>query len=216
MNVNKPLRVVLGLVAIVSIGLGVLLIRGWDESASDASRRSSGTDALLEENQALEPTNALAGAISPARPIFLAETKGPRAQGSQAFFEPIAILPVDEAFPFDYWWKEGRLGLRWQVKDGYYLYRDRFLLTDVDGESISLPLPEGRLERDPYFGDVYVLETPIDLELALGESMAQSDIQAQERSGPRGGFEVTYQGCAKQGYCYPPQKRLISVAERSR
>jgi len=216
MDVNKPLRVVLGLVAIVSIGLGALLIRGWDESASDASSRSSDTEAPHEENQALEPTHPMTGAISPARPIFPSETKGSRAQGSKAFFEPIAILPVDEAFPFDYWWKEGRLGLRWQVKEGYYLYRDRFLLRDVDGESISLPLPEGRLERDPYFGDVYVLETPIDLELALGESMAQSDLQAQERSGPSGGFEVTYQGCAKRGYCYPPQKRLISVAEQSK
>ena len=216
MDVNNPSQIVLGLIAIVSIGLGVLLIRGWDESVSDASLRSSDTDAPLEQNQALEPTNPLSEPTSPARPIFLSETKGPLVQGSQAFFEPIAILPVDEAFPFDYWWKEGRLGLRWQVKDGYYLYRDRFLLTDADGESISMPLPEGRLERDPYFGDVYVLETPIDLELTLGKPTEHSDIQTQELSGTSGGLEVTYQGCAKQGYCYPPQKRAISVAERSR
>jgi thiol:disulfide interchange protein len=216
MDVNKPLHIVLGLTAIVSIGLGALLTRGWDESASDASLHFSDTDASLGENQAKESINPSAEAISRARPIFLSETKGTLAQGDQAFFEPITILPVDEAFPFDFWWQEGRLGLRWQVKDGYYLYRDRFLLTASDGESISLPLPEGRLERDPYFGDVYVLEAPIDLELALGKPIEQSYLQAQERLGPSGGFEVTYQGCAKQGYCYPPQKRLISVADRSR
>jgi len=147
---------------------------------------------------------------------FCLKLKGLWPRATRLFFEPITILPVDEAFPFDFWWQEGRLGLRWQVKDGYYLYRDRFLLTASDGESISLPLPEGRLERDPYFGDVYVLEAPIDLELALGKPIEQSYLQAQERLGPSGGFEVTYQGCAKQGYCYPPQKRLISVADRSR
>ena len=66
------------------------------------------------------------------------------------------ILPVDEAFPFDHLYDRDQLIFRWQTVEGHYLYRHRFALHGASGETISLQLPEGKLEKDPYFGDVYI------------------------------------------------------------
>lgn len=204
--VNKRLQVVLGLVVIVSIGLGAALQRGQGiETTHETLNALDSVDQVVQQ-QAWVETPSSDRATTQKRPNFLDEA----SQVAGSLGSTSKILPVDDAFPFDYWWKDGRLGLRWQVRDGYYLYRSRFTLTDPSGESISLPLPQGRLEEDPYFGDVYVLEAPIEIELTLrdSEKFKESDKKSQQVTSAH--YEVAYQGCAKQGYCYPPQKRLIS------
>ena len=113
------------------------------------------------------------------------------------------ILPVDEAFPFDHLHDRDQLILRWQTVDGHYLYRHRFALHGATGETISLQLPEGKLEKDPYFGDVYIFESPLEVSVDLNRLMVNGEAGAR--------FRVTYQGCAKMGYCYPPQQRLIEI-----
>ena len=114
------------------------------------------------------------------------------------------ILPVDEAFPFDHLRDRDQLILRWQTVEGHYLYRHRFALHGASGETISLQLPEGKLEKDPYFGDVYIFESPLEVSVDLKRLMADGE------AGTR--FRVTYQGCAKMGYCYPPQQRAIEIS----
>ena len=114
------------------------------------------------------------------------------------------ILPVDEAFPFDHLRDRDQLILRWQTVEGHYLYRHRFALHGASGETISLQLPEGKLEKDPYFGDVYIFESPLEVSVDLNRLMANGE------AGTR--FRVTYQGCAKMGYCYPPQQRSIEIS----
>ena len=114
------------------------------------------------------------------------------------------ILPVDEAFPFDHLRDRDQLILRWQTVEGHYLYRHRFALHGASGETISLQLPEGKLEKDPYFGDVYIFESPLEVLVDLNRLMANGE------AGTR--FRVTYQGCAKMGYCYPPQQRSIEIS----
>ncbi len=113
------------------------------------------------------------------------------------------ILPVDEAFPFDHLHDRDQLILRWQTVEGHYLYRHRFALLGASGETISLQLPEGKLEKDPYFGDVYIFENPLEVSVDMNQLMVDGEAGARLR--------VTYQGCAKIGYCYPPQRRLIEL-----
>ena len=95
------------------------------------------------------------------------------------------ILPVDEAFPFDHLRDRDQLILRWQTVEGHYLYRHRFALHGASGETISLQLPEGKLEKDPYFGDVYIFESPLEVSVDLNRLMANGE------AGTR--FRVTYQ-----------------------
>ena len=113
------------------------------------------------------------------------------------------ILPVDEAFPFDHLYDRDQLILRWQTVEGHYLYRHRFALLGASGEIISLQLPEGKLEKDPYFGDVYIFENPLEVSVDMNQLMVNGEAGAR--------FRVTYQGCAKIGYCYPPQQRSIEI-----
>ncbi|MEO0888902.1 MAG: protein-disulfide reductase DsbD domain-containing protein, partial [Pseudomonadota bacterium] len=46
-----------------------------------------------------------------------------------------SFVPVDQAFPFNYYQQDGKLMLDWQVRDGYYLYQERL---SVAGEKVSL------------------------------------------------------------------------------
>ncbi len=113
------------------------------------------------------------------------------------------ILLVDEAFPFDYLRDRDQLILRWQTVEGHYLYRHRFAIYRASGEAISLQLPDGQLEKDPYFGDVYIFEKPLEISVDLNRLMVNGEEDPH--------YRVTYQGCARMGYCYPPQQRLIEI-----
>ena len=106
------------------------------------------------------------------------------------------ILSADEAFRFEVF-KEGlRLRIFWQIMPGYFLYRDKIEILH-DGKAQGIQLPQGILRQDEVFGEVMVLEGLIELQTALPEG--------QE-------LEVRYQGCAEQGFCYPPQKKELTAA----
>ena len=141
----------------------------------------------------------------PSSNVSIGETTGSRnalellLQGE----DESRILPVDEAFPFDYLRDRDQLILRWQTVEGHYLYRHRFAIHRASGEAISLQLPDGQLEKDPYFGDVYIFERPLEFSVDLNRLMVNGEEDPH--------YRVTYQGCARMGYCYPPQQRLIEI-----
>ena len=67
------------------------------------------------------------------------------------------FVPVDQAFPFNYYQQDDKLMLDWQVRDGYYLYQERL---SVAGEKVSLgelQMEEGTPHKDEFFGDVHIL-----------------------------------------------------------
>ena len=103
------------------------------------------------------------------------------------------ILPVDEAFRFGHIEEADRISLFWQVHPGHFLYRDK-LSVDIDGESQEVSLAEGRWYLDETFGRVRVLEGFVSTNIQLTQ----------------GGVSVYYQGCAAQGYCYPPQVKHLN------
>lgn len=110
------------------------------------------------------------------------------------------ILPVDEAFRFGSYEDSNGIHLFWQVMPGYYLYRGKISVNQ--GEStLPVPLPAGEQRMDEVFGEVMVLEGLI--EVSIPRPAGQQPVQ------------VSYQGCAEKGYCYPPQKKLLN-AEKSR
>ena len=92
----------------------------------------------------------------------------------------------------------GRYTAQWRIADGYYLYRDKTALA-ADGEGVALDKPRGEMINDPFFGDTEIWRRQVAVHF---ESAART-------------AELTWQGCADAGLCYPPitrQVRLDDVA----
>ena len=93
--------------------------------------------------------------------------------------------------------------INWQIKPGYFLYRDRINISEQT-ESIShlglIRFPASTTKTDKQ-GKVYniyrdQLSLPVSI---LGEQPGESLIN------------VNFQGCADDGFCYPPETRQIKL-----
>ncbi|MBE0484567.1 protein-disulfide reductase DsbD [Marinobacter sp.] len=112
------------------------------------------------------------------------------------------FLPVDEALPFNHRTDDGAVILSWNIAPEHYLYKSRIQVTPVT-EGVTLGEPEfslpGTLTEDEFFGEMMVFFDPVEARVAvnLPEGVREAELQ------------VTYQGCAKAGLCYPPQTRDV-------
>jgi thiol:disulfide interchange protein DsbD len=136
-----------------------------------------------------------AGAAGPAteqpRRSLLSFLTGNGAAGQQAF------LPPGEAFKTRAWRDGERVVLEWEIAPGYYLYRDKFGVS-ADGAELPASFPAGEIIHDEAFGDVEVLFNAASTTVV-----------------PPPGVDTLvarYQGCAKDGICYPPEKWTVTLA----
>jgi thiol:disulfide interchange protein DsbD len=115
------------------------------------------------------------------------------------------FLPPEQAFRLSAS-AEGseRVRLTWVIAPGYYLYRDRIKVSG-GGEHASLgaaQLPAGQVKSDEYFGKQVVYHNELVATVPVQRTLA----------GPVDlSVDVTYQGCAEAGLCYPPITRNLSV-----
>ena len=115
------------------------------------------------------------------------------------------FLPVDDAFQLRVSMQPNRVILaRWDISDGYYLYRHQFdvRLDALDsGAMLGDPrTPSGVAKRDEFFGDVEVYYGSIAMQIPVVGTL------------PDGAeIHIDYQGCADAGLCYPPETRSFSV-----
>ena len=99
---------------------------------------------------------------------------------------------------------DGQLHLNWDIKPGYYLYKNKFSAA-TDNPDISFrnfSFPTGKVKEDPAFGQV---EVYYDQNSASG-LIAFSDVNLQEFN-----LNVAYQGCKEDSVCYPPIKKILSI-----
>ncbi len=128
-----------------------------------------------------------------------------RLGDSNAFGSEQEFLHPDEAFQFTHVLEaNGTLRLNWDIADGYYLYRDKF-----GAESDATDLVVGELERppgimkdDPDFGHVAIYKNVARLSVPIVVSAGTP------ASAP---LQISYQGCAEDGICYPPIKKSVEV-----
>ncbi len=95
--------------------------------------------------------------------------------------------------------------MRMTPAPGYYLYRDKtsFRLIDADGVTLAAPrFPEGKPHRDEHFGEVTVYFDQVEIPLPV----TRRNTRAQTLT-----LEVSFQGCLKDGICYPPMTRTLVV-----
>jgi thiol:disulfide interchange protein DsbD len=115
------------------------------------------------------------------------------------------FLPADQAFRFAAL-AEGTDGVRldWQIAEGYYLYRGRIKVTTPSARAQlgATQLPAGQIKNDEYFGkqEVYHHELIATVPVARARD-GSFDLPLQ----------VTYQGCAEAGLCYPPITKMVTV-----
>jgi len=109
------------------------------------------------------------------------------------------FVPVDQAFTFDFKQQGNQVTLNWQIRPGYYLYRQQIKLVPQQATLGAFTLPEGLSHKDEFFGEVAIFKQQLNLQVPLQQAAANASLS------------VTYQGCAEAGFCYPPETRTIPL-----
>ena len=131
------------------------------------------------------------------------------AEGAPTFVDSGSeFLPVSKAFIPNLVLKDSaRVEVTWFIEGGYYLYKHRFKVTPITKEVrveelIILP---GLRKVDEWFGEVEVYYSTAQLGFSLDGLQSSESVE----------FELSYQGCAEAGLCYPPvtQRYVLSNGE---
>lgn len=133
------------------------------------------------------------------RIILLLITLLPVGAQADLFGQQKGFVPVDQAFGFDFSQQANTVTLRWQVKQGYYLYRQKISVEARDASLGSWQLPQGKPHRDEFFGDSEIYPQDITLSVPITATQHTPTLI------------VTYQGCAAAGFCYPPETKTVPL-----
>ena len=112
------------------------------------------------------------------------------------------FVPVEQAYNLTVVVEDQRLLLNWTIRDGYYLYRERFKFESMDA-GVVLAAPQfasGLVKWDDYFEkelEVYYGQTSVELPFTTDASRLSLQIESQ--------------GCADAGLCYPPHKQWLDI-----
>ncbi|MGP3594099.1 protein-disulfide reductase DsbD [Vagococcus sp. WN89Y] len=109
------------------------------------------------------------------------------------------FVPADQAFVFDFSQHQHELTLNWQVKEGYYLYRQQIRVTPAQATIGPLRLPKGDMHEDEFYGKTEIYRQALTLPLEI------------EQAAKGATLTVTYQGCADAGFCYPPETKTVPL-----
>jgi thiol:disulfide interchange protein DsbD len=93
------------------------------------------------------------------------------------------------------------LEARWQIADGYYMYRNKFKF-EVDGATLGKPnLPAGKVKEDENFGKTETYRKDVRIALPIQRAPGTTSVT----------LKTTAQGCADAGLCYTPQTTSVTI-----
>ncbi len=99
-----------------------------------------------------------------------------------------------------------RIVVRWQIAEGYYLYKDKFRFEVVEPKGIRAgapSLPAGKKKNDEFFGEMEVYYRQVTATVPLEGSLS---------GGAPVTLEIHYQGCSERlGVCYPPMSKRVTL-----
>ena len=123
----------------------------------------------------------------------------------QALAQQEEILRPEQAFPYTLEATADEVLVRFDVPDGYYLYRERFDFdTDTPGVNLGEPdYPQGKIYEDEFFGVVETYRNRLDIPIPYELTADADELN----------LLITLQGCADIGLCYPPTdwNRTVSL-----
>lgn len=90
----------------------------------------------------------------------------------------------------------------WKIADKYYLYKNKFkFISNTDGIKPGTPsFPKGQIKEDEFFGKVEIFHDHVAVDIPLTRTGSADILNMQ----------ITSQGCAEMGICYPPQTKTIA------
>ena len=118
-------------------------------------------------------------------------------------------LPVNEAFKLQPpILKNETIIVSWLIESGYYLYRDKFgfKFNDQNITIKSVQTPSSQTIEDPQFGSVEIYKDSVTVLIEIKQRSKYEEVE----------LEISYQGCAMKGLCYPPQKRNLLLSKTSK
>ncbi|WP_404851336.1 protein-disulfide reductase DsbD [Cupriavidus sp. D384] len=168
----------------------------WLDGAARAfGARSDAAQGTLQWARALRHIVAIALVFL----VCLVTWSGARAATEDDF------LPPEQAFRFAARQIDPQtIEVRFDVADGYYLYRERFAFAaQPAGVKLGAPaMPQGKVHFDETFGK--------DMETYRGAVVVKVPVEQAPADG-RWTLVVTSQGCADKGLCYPPMESMYKV-----
>jgi thiol:disulfide interchange protein DsbD len=115
-----------------------------------------------------------------------------------------ALLPAERAFALSVRALDERtLEARFNVADGYYLYRDKlkFTVDPAAAGPLAPQLPAGTMKHDEFFGNMEIYRGLVVVRMPM----------ARAEPGITVALSTESQGCADAGVCYPPQLQALRV-----
>ena len=116
------------------------------------------------------------------------------------FSDEPSFLPVEEAFVFDFSQKDS-LVIRFDIADGYYLYKKQFKVSTKNATLGEPVFPPAEQMEDEFFGISDVFYNTVSFSYPITETVQD------------GVVKLRYQGCASAGLCYPPTTKVIYLNE---
>ncbi|TAK75181.1 MAG: protein-disulfide reductase DsbD [Gammaproteobacteria bacterium] len=107
-------------------------------------------------------------------------------------------LPVDEAFTFSASVSHSNeIFANWRIAPGYYLYTKRTHVTLQPAIAADIHYPQGDLKYDRNHTRHEIYSNYLSIPIVLNASAQQVQLN------------VEYQGCAQDGFCYPPTHKSV-------
>ncbi|WP_111894963.1 protein-disulfide reductase DsbD [Acinetobacter sp. MB5] len=104
------------------------------------------------------------------------------------------LLPVEQAFQFSAEsLSDHQAQLSWKIQPNYYLYQQKFTV-EQEQHKLKLKLPKTISQHDDNFGKSWVYFNQVSFTIPTA---------------PNQSYRITWQGCAKDRLCYPPQNMTI-------
>lgn len=112
------------------------------------------------------------------------------------------LLPPEQAFRLSARALDATtIEARFDVADGYYLYRDKMHFSTAPVAAGQAVLPPGKPKHDPFFGDVETYRGEVVVRVPLVATAAGRSVTLHADS----------QGCADVGVCYPPNPQQLTL-----
>ena len=117
------------------------------------------------------------------------------------FDDTPSFLKVEQAFQMDFEQSGDQLIVKWDIADGYYLYKKQFKIEAEGAVLGQATYPASIQIEDEYFGlsDVFKQDMQVVYPII--------------KANPDAVVKVRFQGCAEAGLCYPPKKNDIYLTE---
>lgn len=108
------------------------------------------------------------------------------------------FLPPEQAFKLSVTQEGAAIRLNWHISKGYYLYRKQLKIEAEPAGSVQhIEFPAGTIKSDEFFGESEVYHDSVELLVNAAGADA---------------LNISWQGCADAGLCYPPQSKRVELA----